>query len=359
MLLPAIAAGLAVGVTKFITIGDWGAQGLGSYQAVTQKKVAGEMATCASDNEISFVVNTGDNFYYCGIQGTDDKQVAEDFTNIYTDKALDVPWYSVLGNHEYGYNVDAQIELSKSLPRWVMDDRYYTRRVTLDSAGSHHATFIFLDSSPCYSGYRGSDESLWDPCGSDFPTCDPIKEGPCKFHENILGQNCLEQFDWFQKQLKQVPADDWLIIVGHAPADELDVADFAGAMLDTGLDLYLNGHVHTLSQYSIDGNPAFVTSGAGAMLHTADQHLDNRTLTKLAGGDWPIANASATAPIEQAAPSHVVKSLFNQKVAGFTLHTFSADYAELTTEYVTFEGTTVHSFTVKKGARRGRGAIEV
>ena len=28
--------------------------------------------------------------------------------------------------------------------------------------------------------------SHWDPCGSDFPTCEPIVEGPCRFHENIL-----------------------------------------------------------------------------------------------------------------------------------------------------------------------------
>ena len=35
-------------------------------------------------------VNTGDNFYYCGITGTADRQVAEDFTNVYTDKSLQV-----------------------------------------------------------------------------------------------------------------------------------------------------------------------------------------------------------------------------------------------------------------------------
>ena len=33
-------------------------------------------------------VNTGDNFYYCGITGTADHQVAEDFTNVYSNKSL-------------------------------------------------------------------------------------------------------------------------------------------------------------------------------------------------------------------------------------------------------------------------------
>ena len=68
-----------------------------------------------------------------------------------------------------------------------------------------------------------------------------------------------------------VPADDWLIIVGHHPADEMDVEDLFAPIQAHGFDLYLNGHVHTLTQYSVDGNPAFVTSGAGAMIKTQDQ----------------------------------------------------------------------------------------
>ena len=32
-------------------------------------------------------------------------------------RSINVPWYGVLGNHEYGYDVDAQIQLSHEL-RW-------------------------------------------------------------------------------------------------------------------------------------------------------------------------------------------------------------------------------------------------
>ena len=38
---------------------------------------------------------------------------------------------------------------------------------------------------------------------------------------------------------------------------------------DHGFDLYLNGHVHTLTQYTLDGKGAYVTSGAGAMVRIA------------------------------------------------------------------------------------------
>jgi len=51
----------------------------------------------------------------------------------------------------------------------------------------------------------------------------------------------------------------------------MDVEDLFAPIQAHGFDLYLNGHVHTLTQYSVDGNPAFVTSGAGAMIKTQDQ----------------------------------------------------------------------------------------
>lgn len=187
---------------SFLTIGDWGGYDLGSDHQTTVTTVAEQMAKTAEENKAAFVVNTGDNFYYCGITSTADKQVADDFTNVYKAQSLSVPWYSVLGNHEYGYNVEAQCELSQSVHNWVMDSRYYSRRVAL--SGQVHISFIFLDTSPCVSAYRGDDESKWDPCGSDFPTCDPIDEGPCKFHENILSQNCSSQFQWFKQQISQV-----------------------------------------------------------------------------------------------------------------------------------------------------------
>ena len=139
------------------------------------------------------------------------------------------------------------------LSNWVMDSRYFSKRVPLGS--DRFISFIFLDTSPCVAAYRADDQSLsyiqdmpvnplsktlhscfeprshWDPCGSDFPTCEPIVQGPCKFHENILrpclheptaglicsptflfallpkvrSQNCTTQFEWFKAELAKAP----------------------------------------------------------------------------------------------------------------------------------------------------------
>jgi hypothetical protein len=77
---------------------------------------------------------------------------------------LDVPWYNVLGNHEYGYNVEAQIQLDGLLPNWNLPSRYYTKRAQADSGA--WISMIFLDTSPCVSAYRSSDPSGYDPCGT-------------------------------------------------------------------------------------------------------------------------------------------------------------------------------------------------
>merc|ERR1719183_2597921 len=101
-----------------------------------------------------------------------------------------------------------------------MDDRYYTRRVQLEK--SNYATFIFIDTSPCYAEYRADSKSGWDPCGN-FPTCSLSGgsdefEGSCDFHEHIMTQDCTKQFNWFKSTLAAVPKEDWLIVVGHNPA---------------------------------------------------------------------------------------------------------------------------------------------
>ena len=329
---------LASGKT-FITLGDWGGMALGSYHSTTVTDVAEQMAKTAGDAGIEFLVNTGDNFYYCGIQNTSDFQIAADLTKPYAFESLNVPWYGVLGNHEYGYNVEAQIELSKlsTTPQWVIDDRYFTKRLKL--ASGVFVSFVFLDTSPCVSAYRSSNTSGWDPCGSEFPTCAPVDEGPCKFHQNILSQDCSTQFSWFKQALAAVPTGDWLIVVGHHPIDEVDVEDFTSALQARGFDLYLNGHVHTLTQYTLNGKGAYVTSGAGAMIYTQDQH-GSVAATKLAGGNLSM----------HVSTGHTYETVWNQKVAGFTLHTFSADYQSLKTDYVTYTGAIVNSFTVTKGS---------
>jgi hypothetical protein len=54
------------------------------------------MGKVGEELDIDFVVSTGDNFYENGLTGTDDQAFEQSFTDIYTAKSLQKPWY--LGN---------------------------------------------------------------------------------------------------------------------------------------------------------------------------------------------------------------------------------------------------------------------
>jgi len=59
---------VASGQYSFLAVGDWGGAALGGHYITNVDAVAKQMADTATANNAKFVVNTGDNFYWCGIQ---------------------------------------------------------------------------------------------------------------------------------------------------------------------------------------------------------------------------------------------------------------------------------------------------
>lgn len=326
----------------FLSVGDWGSASLGGYHLRNAAGTADAMkayiangrgagAGAEAGTSVAFVLNTGDNFYYCGIQNTSDPQITEDYTTLFG--GMGIPWYHSLGNHDYGFSPEAQLGLNETIPEWIMDDRYYHRRVVLPSGGGGggggdiHINIIVLDTNPCVRDYRGTDRRKWDPCGTEYPDCSPIAE-PCRFHENILSQDCDTQLSWAKVVFANIPEDEWVFVIGHHKADEINVADFQSTILDSPrVHLYLNGHNHNLEHYSVNGNAKYITTGAGGMV--------------IIGG----ADADADAERRHAAP---VKSLWSKVVTGFTSHIFSNNGTTLTTYFwdIKSNTTSLYSFDV-------------
>lgn len=269
---------------EFVSIGDWGGASLGGYHLKNVQQTAAAVA--ALDPGPAFVVNTGDSFYYCGIQNISDPQVTEDYTKVFGggDGGRGVPallWYSVLGNHDYGFAPEAQLDLSQVIPGWVMDARYYWRRIPVPVSGAGAGdpaiiiNLIALDTSPCVNDYRQDDPIKWDPCGKEFPTCAP-QPGECRFHENVLAQACEPQVAWLAAVLDEIRmtgttrTTEWTIVVGHHRADELEFParqfPFQALLDRPDVHLYLNGHVHSLEHYAINAQAKYVTSGAASMV---------------------------------------------------------------------------------------------
>ena len=60
------------------------------------------------------------------------------------------------------------------------------------------------------------------------------------------------------------------------------------------------------------------------------------------------SSSSSYSSSSSSSSSHKYATVWNKKVAGFTLSTFSADFKTLTTKFISYQGTVIHKFTVNK-----------
>jgi acid phosphatase len=405
------SGGLKLDGFTFVTLGDWGGANLGSYHKTGELAVAKQMAKTMTANKSKFIINVGDNFYYDGIRSASDPLWAEDYEDVFTDPSSFVPWYSILGNHDYGFNPAAQLQYkSPHKDRWVMPARYWTKRVALGGSGKF-ASFVFLDTTPCVR------ENLT--CSGE--ACDPPAREAPKFSANVRSQSCSTQFAWFKRTMSQIDAQDWIIVAGHHPADELNVEDFVSVFQEHNMDAYLAGHSHELELFNVDasGTP-YIVSGAGCMvrikekarLAEADEFRALLRGSALAVGgavDENVAGPAATPPGDGGAPDggapsaeadlgagpvhlaategheylwseadaaayvggardeaesargpreilssgHKHQVVYFKKTAGFTLHSFANNFSVLKTDFIDYQGNVIYTNTVEHGAGPG------
>ena len=86
----------------FILLGDWG--GTTNTKTIAQKKVAESMKTYyieqkKAGKKLLFIATLGDNFYWTG---QNNKTWETDWINIYGPDLVSVPWFSIMGNHDFG-----------------------------------------------------------------------------------------------------------------------------------------------------------------------------------------------------------------------------------------------------------------
>ncbi len=217
----------AEGGLRFIAIGDSGTGKLEQVQVAEAMKAKCEAEGCA------FAILLGDNIYELGPTSTDDPQFDAKFELPYA--GLDMPFYAVLGNHDYGDSngMDGnlwpqavfEVEYSMLSDKWRMPSTYYT----------------FSETSAADVGFVGLDTNslLWD--------------------DTTYG----EQRSWYADAVGAL-GTDWKIALGHHPYISNGVHGNAGAYgaFDPNpgaslkaffddevcgtVDVYLSGHDHQL-----------------------------------------------------------------------------------------------------------------
>ncbi len=235
----------------FLVIGDWGQ---GSNE---QRRVANAMAGIAERSNSSFVISTGDNFYPRGVGSVTDPQFQTSFEEIYSAPSLQLPWYVVLGNHDYEGSPNAEVAYSGRSPRWRMPSRYWSQQMQV---GGETASFYFLDTTPI------------------------ARLGNAAAHMPVLGTSneAREQLQWFEQTLA-ADRSAWKIVIGHHPilssgnhGETPAVVERIKPLLERyGVHVYFNGHEHDL-EHLIDHDVHYVCSGSGARARQIETVAESR-----------------------------------------------------------------------------------
>mmetsp|Transcript_8121 Transcript_8121/g.13136 ORF Transcript_8121/g.13136 Transcript_8121/m.13136 type:complete len:286 (+) Transcript_8121:538-1395(+) len=201
-----------------------------------------------------------DNFYETGVESVEDKGWEDSYEKIYTGPSLQKRWFSVLGNHDYLGQTQAQIDYTQLSSRWFMPARYFTSSISTACARDGSASsvdFFFIDTTPMIDDYRQKPAY--------------VSRG------DVTKQDASLQLLWLDKALSDSKAE-WKIVVGHHPVHsgalggEKDLQKRLEPLLQKhGIQAYICGHDHDLQHivYSTDGLVGggaihYVVSGAGS-----------------------------------------------------------------------------------------------
>lgn len=229
---------------SFLVVGDWGRDG-----EQHQRDVAVQMGNAAQALSSRFVVSVGDNFYDNGVQSVSDPQWQSSYEQVYTDPALQVPWYVALGNHDYRGNPQAQLDYAATSKRWRMPQRYY--QVSGTSMGMPQIELFVIDTSPTVHQYRDKVESV--------------------IASNVGSQDVAAQLAWLDKALASSTAR-WKLVVGHhtirsggsGHGETPEMVELVLPILQRrGVTAYLFGHDHDLQHIATDGLH-YIGCGAGS-----------------------------------------------------------------------------------------------
>jgi hypothetical protein len=296
----------------FMVVGDWGRQG--RYNTTL---LAASMAALANTTGYSFVVSTGDNAYDDGLDlcstnssswpapgahGNGIRNVSDPFWRATWTAVFEstpppfsqLPWYAVLGNHDYASPANASAQLDPALdPRWTgfgSSGGLRSFSVSGQPVAPGESSFLdifFIDTSPWINDYvnaqpvnvSGVLRSAYDFDGI-FRASDAVSVE--RYREATLAA--------LAAQLANCTAR-WKLAVGHHPVfsyaldhgSTLELAQLNDVLRSGGIHGWMNGHDHNLQliqlpQDAVNG-PWYLTSGAGSRTFSAVlRHVDDSLL---------------------------------------------------------------------------------
>lgn len=232
----------SAGQITFLALGD---QGSGDLE---QWRVAEGMERVAeSEGGVNMVLLLGDNFYGKPLKGVDDSAWQLKFERVYHGRWLShVPFYAVLGNHDYPESAAVELEYSQrgvGSGRWQMPEPFYARDFG-EVQGRPLLRVVFLDTSADGAGLQRQAQFLQ----STF-----ARPGPAPFWRLVVAHHAMRSS-------------------GGKHGDDQHLLDqLLPAMQRSGVDIYLSGHEHNQQVILRPGEPAWLISGGGGQTLDAPQ----------------------------------------------------------------------------------------
>lgn len=230
---------------NFYMVNDMGRNGY-----YDQKPIAELLGVMAETVGPECVFAVGDVHHFWGVESTSDPLWMTNYELIYSHPELMLPWFPLLGNHEYRGNTQAVIDYSGVSRRWMMPGRYYTKVFEDDGVSIR---FVLIDTTPLIDRYRNNPEKYPDAGKQDMQA----------------------ELDWLDKTLADAK-EDWVIVMGHHPIyaetdkDDVERADMQ-KRVDTILrrhrvDIYASGHLHNFQHLRAKGSDIdYVVNSAAAL----------------------------------------------------------------------------------------------
>lgn len=238
---------------RFLLIGDWGRGPDDPKNHAAQRRVADAMGRATADKPPAAVICLGDNFYPDGAATVDSPLFDYAFEKVYTAPSLQVPFWILLGNHDYHVSVQGELDYAsqrRGTGRWTLPAPYWSR--TVEVAPGTKAKFILLDTSPFVRKYASGKEA-----------------------KGLIGaadQDTVAQLDWLEKELSE-PGIAWRIVCGHHPiwsgGNHGDTAELKERLLPIlqrhKVHLYACGHDHHPQVYVREGLVEVISGNASEL----------------------------------------------------------------------------------------------
>jgi len=217
-------------------IGDWGTGGRGA------RRVGEAMSAGHAAEAVQAVISTGDNIYPSGVSSVDDPQWDSKFERIFPAESLPVPFWAVLGNHDYREDPDAQVDYTGhrlddgSITRWQMPGRYWST-VLRSPDESIELRVVGIDTQ-LLVGNAGTRKS-------HLAWLDSVLAASGEEHIFVVGHHPVYSH-------------------GHYGNNRTLVRHLAPLLVEHGVRAYLNGHEHDLQLIKpIDGVRYIISGGGG------------------------------------------------------------------------------------------------